>query len=84
LDFEYTEEFREAYRGLGAKDQRAVDAKLRLLASNYRHPSLRAAKWEEPNTWYARVTKDIRVFYEIHRGFYRLITVGHHDIERRK
>ena len=82
MELEYTDEFKDAYSDLTAKEQRQIERKILLLANDYRHPSLQARKWEPPNTWYIRVNSDIRLFYEVQAGFYRLITVGHHDIGR--
>lgn len=78
-----TERFLKAYASLTADEQRQVDTRLRLLAEDPRHPSLRAQKWAE-DIWYARASRDIRLFYEVHEDHYLLVDMGHHDIERSK
>jgi len=82
MELLFSGRFYAAYARLTVVEQRIVDQKLDLLANDYRHPSLRARKWRDPNIWYARMSRDIRVFYEVHENHYLLLDVGHHDIER--
>ena len=63
-------------------EQEQVHRHLRLLAENLRHPSLQARRWSGSHVWYARVSRDIRIFFEVHEDYYWLVDVGHHDIER--
>gem|GEM_PF-6024643 len=58
-----------------------MDARLEYLASNLRHPSLRARKWGRSDLWYARISSDLRIFFEVGEDIH-LLDVGHHDIER--
>jgi hypothetical protein len=47
--------------------RRAFEKQLRFLASNLRHPSLRAKKYgESADLWQARVNRDWRFYF--HRG----------------
>ena len=73
--------FVRGYGRLTADEQRQVDEALERLATDPRHPSLRARKWD-PETWYARASRDLRFFYEVGDSYYLLLDVGHHDIER--
>ncbi|MSQ14898.1 MAG: hypothetical protein EXR50_03440 [Dehalococcoidia bacterium] len=82
MELAYTQRFLRAYRRLTYEEKRQVDAHLLLLAENLRHPSLRARKWGAYSIWYARVSRDIRIFFEVLEDFYLLLDVGHHDIER--
>lgn len=81
MELERTERLLRAYRRLTAGERRQVDAHLRLLAENPRHRSLRARRWPGSDLWYARLSRDIRLFYEMHETHYLLLDVGHHDIE---
>ena len=64
MELRPTYKFDAAYDRLTVTERRIVNEKLRLLANDYRHPGLRARKWREPNSWYARISRDIRLFYE--------------------
>lgn len=53
----------EALMDAPASVQRAFEKQLRFLASDLRHPSLRAKKYNESrDRWQARVTRDWRYF----------------------
>lgn len=82
MELERSDRFLRSYRRLRPQERRQVDARLRLLAENPRHPGLRARRWPGTELWYARVSRDIRLFYEVREGYYLLLDVGHHDIER--
>jgi len=82
VELEYTDEFNDNLKAFDDKTRNIIRNKLRLLVNDYRHPSLHASKWREPNEWYCRMTLSIRLFYEVHDGFYRLMAIGPHDIER--
>ena len=82
--------------GLGMKDmeednitipdeiQKQVDSKLKLLAKDFRHPSLRAKKMSGyEKVWEARVTQGYRFTFEIYNDSYLLRKVGRHDILRK-
>lgn len=77
-----TARFVRAYTRLTSDEQRQVDAHLRLLAENPRHPSLRARRFAGSDLWYARVSRDIRLLYRVAADTAVLVDVGHHDIER--
>ena len=81
MPLQFSPKYWHAYKQLSPSEQRQVDSHLLLLDENHRHPSLRARRWDA-DTWYARVSRDLRVFYEVHEGFYFVKDVGHHDIER--
>lgn len=81
MQFERTDTFEAAYDALTKAERRRVVNKLRLFAGDFRHPSLRAQRWSETE-WYFRVSRDIRLYYEMDGELCRLLTVGHHDSER--
>jgi mRNA-degrading endonuclease RelE of RelBE toxin-antitoxin system len=52
--------------------RRAFEKQLRFLASNLRHPSLRAKKFEESSDlWQARVNRNWRFYFTIAGDTYR-------------
>ena len=75
--------FVDEYLRLTVAEQRQVDRRLLMLEESIRHPSLQARRWRGTELWYARVTLDLRMYFEIHEDYYLMIAVGHHDIERR-
>lgn len=83
MELRFTSRFVRYYNGLTPGEQHQVDEALEQLLSDPRYPGLRARKWDE-YPWYARASRDLRVFYEIGVGYYLIVDVGHHDIERRR
>ena len=80
MTFLWTSRFERAYGALSSEHQGAVDAHLRVLEKNWRHPSLRAKRLPgAPRIWYIRVSRDIRSTFEPTRGGILLRNVGHHD-----
>jgi plasmid maintenance system killer protein len=52
---------------------------MRFLASDLRHPSLQAKKYDESNNiWQARVNQDWRFYFSIEAGTYRILKVIPH------
>lgn len=78
--FRWTPRFDRAYRALSSEHQSAVDAHLRTLETNWRHPSLRAKRLPaERRVWYIRISRDIRLTFEPIQTEIFLRNVGHHD-----
>jgi len=72
--------FHKDYRKLPATLQHAADAKIRMLADNPRHPSLRVKKMEgHKNTWEASITMKYRITFEIEEDAFLLRRIGEHD-----
>jgi mRNA interferase RelE/StbE len=75
-----TDRFKRAYRGLTAEEQALADKALRLLAENLRHPSLHVKKIKgTEGIWEARVSRSIRLTFEVHGDLLVLRTIGRHD-----
>lgn len=52
---------------------------MRLLLENFRHPSLRTKKYDEPrNIWQARVNRDWRFYFVITGDTYLILNVIPH------
>ncbi len=80
MTFLWTPRFQRAYHTLSSEHQSAVDAHLRMLEQNWRHPSLRARRLPgSPKIWYIRVSRDFRLTFEPVRTEIFLRNVGHHD-----
>ncbi len=75
-----TNRFRRAYQALSTEDQTLADKALRLLVENLRHPSLRVKKIKGTDgIWEARVSRSIRLSFEIQGDLLILRTIGRHD-----
>ena len=59
--------------------QKLFRKQARLLASNIRHPSLHAKKYDEgQDLWQARITRDWRFYFLISRDVYLVLTINRH------
>jgi mRNA interferase RelE/StbE len=75
-----TNRFKRAYRKLGTEDQALADKALRILAADLRHPSLRVKKIKgTENIWEARVSRSVRLTFEMHGDLIVLRNLGKHD-----
>ena len=80
MTFLWTPRFERAYRALPPEGQTAVDSHLRLLAQNWRHPSLQAKRLQGTrNIWSLRISRDLWLTFEPTRAGILLRVVGHHD-----
>jgi mRNA-degrading endonuclease YafQ of YafQ-DinJ toxin-antitoxin module len=79
---EPTKAFESGLKALSKREQRAVAAKLKIMAENPFHPSLRTKKVQRmKGVFECSVNMDIRILwmYEDAR-LLLLIDIGHHDI----
>jgi mRNA-degrading endonuclease YafQ of YafQ-DinJ toxin-antitoxin module len=79
---EPTKQFNKELKKLTGVEQRAVANKLKILADNPFHPSLRTKKVQKLNDVFeSSVNMDIRILWK-HKGdrIILLIETGHHDI----
>ena len=59
--------------------QNAFDKQMKLLVENFRHPSLRAKKYDESrNIWQARVNRDWRFYFLIASDTYVILNIVPH------
>jgi hypothetical protein len=59
--------------------QIAFDKQVKLLVENFRHPSLRAKKYDEShNIWQARVNRDWRFYFLIAGDTYLILNILPH------
>jgi plasmid maintenance system killer protein len=79
MELFYSEQFRKSYRAAPAKVQRALDRRVRFLAEDLRHPSLRAKKYDETrDIWQARVNGGWRFYFQVAGNAYHLIDIIPH------
>jgi mRNA-degrading endonuclease RelE of RelBE toxin-antitoxin system len=74
------QKFKEYYLELPSTVRKKIDKQIRLLAVNFRHPSLQCKKmqgWE--GVWEARVDEKYRMTFEIVGDTIFLRVVGNHD-----
>ena len=80
MRFRYSDRFERAYANLRQEDAERVDKTLRLLTSDLRHPGLRVKKMDGTDRiWEARVSRSIRLTFEMHGELLMLRNVGPHD-----
>ena len=59
--------------------QKTFDKQVKLLVENFRHPSLRAKKYDESrNIWQARVNRDWRFYFLITGDTYLILNIIPH------
>ena len=75
-----TERFKAAYRELTPSNRQQARKAIRLLGENPRHPSLRVEKIKgTEGIWEARVSRSIRMTFEVHGDLIILRNIGKHD-----
>ena len=79
MTFLWTPRFEKVYRALPPEQQTAVDTHLKMLAQNWRHPSLHTKKLPGTQIWYLRVSRDVRLTFQPTPAGLLLRNVGHHD-----
>ncbi|AZR01489.1 hypothetical protein V3M78_02085 [Trueperella pyogenes] len=73
--------FVKNYKKLSKIERKLVDTKLRILADNPWHPSLRTKKIRSTDEFECSVNMDIRIaFFFEGNAIVILLDIGHHDI----
>ena len=76
----FTPHFKRSYKNLPQEVRQAFDKQLGYLLKNFRHPSLRAKKYDERrNLWQARVTGHYRFYFEVKGETYLLHEIKVHE-----
>jgi len=81
-NLEPTKAFKKSLKKLSGNEQRTVAGKLKILAKDPFHPSLRTKKVQSlKDVFECSVNMDIRILWK-HEGnrLILLIDIGHHDI----
>jgi len=80
MNFLETSRFKRAYKSLPEEVKERVKASLRILAVNFKHPSLHVKRIRGTrDIWEARAGLDYRITFQIIRDYFILRNVGHHD-----
>ena len=84
FQFALTGRFQKHYKALTNKEQKQVNQKLRLLAENPMHPSLRTKRVQGTHDLFeCSVNMDVRILWHYEGNIMIiLLDVGHHDILR--
>ena len=82
FQFTFTERFQKHYQRLTQTEKKQLQNKLRLLAENPTHPSLRTKRIQGTTDLFeCSVNMDIRIiWYYEGNTMIILVDVGHHDI----
>jgi mRNA interferase RelE/StbE len=76
-----TDRFLDDYRELPAQVQKQTDRKLRYLAENLAHPSLRVKRVRKYRDVYeSSISMDYRLLFPITTDAYVLLRIGRHDL----
>ena len=78
----YSNKFKKSYKKLTSKEQEQLKKKIRLLAENPMHPSLRTKKIQGAKAFFeSSVNMSIRLIWKFEDGYIiLLLDTGHHDI----
>ncbi|OGD83291.1 hypothetical protein A3J17_02980 [Candidatus Curtissbacteria bacterium RIFCSPLOWO2_02_FULL_40_11] len=79
MKIHFTKRAESTYRRLPPQIQKKVDKQLLLLASNYRHPSLRTRKMGGEDHFEGRIDKKHRFTFVVESGDIYILTIGLHD-----
>ena len=75
-----TARFKKAYKELDEGEKELARKALRNLATDLRYPALRAKKMQgAAHIWEARVSRSLRMTFEIEGDTIILRNIGHHD-----
>ena len=81
----FSDRFIKHYEALAPDIQKLTDKKIKLLAQNLRHPSLRVKKMEGiADIWEASITMNYRLTFKIQNNELHLRVIGKHDEALRK
>ena len=79
MRLDFSPHFTRSYNKAPAAIRQAFDKQSLLLLQNFRHPSLRAKKYDErQDLWQARVTGSWRFYFKIVGDVYRLEEIKTH------
>ena len=85
FQFALTDRFQKHYKMLSNNEQKQITRKLRLLAENPLHPSLRTKRVQGTDDLFeCSVNMDIRILWHyVDNIMILLVDIGHHDILKR-
>lgn len=79
MKYSTTTRFDRAFEKFSAEVQHAFRKQIRYLLVDIRHPSLRTKKYGgTTDVWQARVTNNVRFYFQISGDTYRLLNIRKH------
>lgn len=79
MKLRYSPHFVRSYDAASTQVQKAFNKQVILLLQDFRHPSLRAKKYDEARgIWQARVTREWRFYFTIEGDTYHLHEIKSH------
>lgn len=79
MKYRFSENFTANLESFPVAAQKKFWKQLKFLLSDIQHPSLRAKKYNKTDdVWQARVDKNIRFYFRIHRETYFLLDIKNH------
>lgn len=79
MKYESTSQLDRSFKKVSKLIKTAFRKQLGFLLSDIRHPSLRAKKYDETyGIWQARVTDNVRFYFQIIGNRYRLLDIEKH------
>jgi hypothetical protein len=80
MKYSTTQRFDRAFDNFSIEVQRAFKKQIAFLLQDIRHPSLRAKKYGgTTDVWQARVTDNVRFYFQIIGGTYLLLNIRKHS-----
>jgi len=80
MRLQYANRFERAYGALTDQEALCVEEAIRFLATDISYPSLRVKKLQgTKGIWEARVSRSLRLTFELHGDLIILRNVGAHD-----
>jgi mRNA interferase RelE/StbE len=79
MKYERTPPFKREFKKFPVDVRRALKKQITFLLRDIRHPSLRAKKYGGvANVWQARVTDNVRFYFQITSDTYLLLNIRKH------
>lgn len=79
MKYERTPPFKREFKKFPDNVRRAFEKQIVFLSQDFRHPSLRAKKYGgTTDVWQARVTNNVRFYFQIIGDTYRLLNIRKH------
>ena len=79
MKYQSAPRFDREFRKFPQMVQKAFRKQIRFLIDDIRHPSLRAKKYDETwGIWQARVTNNVRFYFQIVDDTYRILDIEKH------
>ena len=80
-----SERFEKQFKQLAQQEQKQIKNKIEILAVNPLHPSLRTKRIKGTDDMFeCSINMDIRIIWHYEKNRMMLLSVGHHDILKKR